>query len=233
MAALTTTDHHAHDDHHAPEIPYAVQLQSNRIGIWLFFISELFLFSGLLAARFYLWRVSPEMAAADPSLEVGEVLRPPLSQMAGFITTTILLISSYFMVRAEIAAEHGHRKKMRNSLWITFILGLIFLFGVVVVEWGTVPAIHHWLFPNEAAIRPTDGPIGAVFYAMTGMHAFHVLTGLIFILIIITNGERGWYQPGRTWGIEACALYWHYVDVIWIFFYPALYLIGTVFYLHH
>lgn len=228
MAAVTIGhDDHAHDDHHehAPEIPYPVQLRSNRVGIWLFFVSELFLFVGLLAARFYLWRVSPEMAATHPTYEVGEMLRPELSQLVGFITTAMLLVSSYFMVRAEIAAEHGHRGKMVFSLWVTFILGLLFLLGVVIIEWGTMPQLATAI-TGHSPIRPTDGVFGAVLFAMTGMHAIHVTTGLIFILILIFNSRKGWYPPHRTWGVEACALYWHYVDVIWIFFYPALYLIG-------
>jgi cytochrome c oxidase subunit 3 len=62
---------------------------------------------------------------------------------------------------------------------------------------------------------------------MTGIHALHVLTGLIFIAIVWNNGRRGHYTVERHWGVEACAIYWHYVDVVWVFFYPALYLIGS------
>lgn len=219
-----------HDDHHhehAPEIPYSLQLRSNRLGLWLFCISEVFLFAGLLAARFYLWRVSPDMVASHPAYKAGQLLRPELSQTIGLITTIMLLVSSYYMVRAEVAAEHGHRGKMVRSLWVTFILGLLFLLGVVIIEWGTMPSLAQAI-TGHAPIKPTDGVLGAVLFAMTGMHAIHVTTGLIFILILIGNSRKGWYQPGRTWGVEACAIYWHYIDVVWIFFYPALYLVGKV-----
>ena len=62
---------------------------------------------------------------------------------------------------------------------------------------------------------------------MTGMHAFHVLTGVIFLAIVLRNGLRGLYSPEKHWAVEAAAVYWHFVDVVWIFFYPALYLIGV------
>jgi len=63
---------------------------------------------------------------------------------------------------------------------------------------------------------------------MTGMHAFHVLTGVLFLIIILRNGVRGIYTAEKHWAVEAAAVYWHFVDVVWIFFYPALYLIGKV-----
>jgi cytochrome c oxidase subunit 3 len=63
---------------------------------------------------------------------------------------------------------------------------------------------------------------------MTGMHAFHVLTGVIFLLILLRNGARNLYSAEKHWAVEAGAVYWHFVDVVWIFFYPALYLIGLL-----
>jgi cytochrome c oxidase subunit 3 len=76
-------------------------------------------------------------------------------------------------------------------------------------------------------LKPTDGVFGAVFFAMTGMHALHVLSGIILLLIVWNNGRKGHFSAEKHWGVEAAALYWHYVDVIWVFYYPALYLIGT------
>lgn len=220
VADVGAHDAHAHDDHHdhGPVIPYAQQLRANRMGLWLFCLSEVFLFGGLLAARFYLWR--------DPNLGL---VRPELDQTVGLITTIMLLVSSYFMVRAEVAAQHGDREKMQTSLLVTFVLGLIFLLGVVVIEWGAIPSLAKAVTGHEHLMRPnTDGVFGGVFFAMTGMHAIHVITGLIFIFIVYRNGQKGVYTPESHWGVEACAIYWHYVDVVWIFFYPALYLIGEV-----
>ena len=63
---------------------------------------------------------------------------------------------------------------------------------------------------------------------MTGMHALHVITGLVFLGIILRKGRMGLYSAEKHWGVEAAAIYWHFVDVVWIFFYPALYLIGKL-----
>lgn len=177
---------------------YQQQLRSNRLGLWLFFISEAFLFGGLLAARFYLWGNS----------------RPDLDQALGLTITAVLLISSFFMNRAETAIAHDDRKTFLESLLVTAILGVIFLIGVVGFEWS-------------GHIKPWHGAYGAVLYGMTGMHALHVLSGIIFILIVWNNGRKGHYSGERHWGVEACAIYWHYVDLVWVFFYPALYLVGT------
>lgn len=229
MATLTHDHHDDHHDHdHGPVIPYEVELRSNRVGLWLFCVSELFLFVGMFAARLYLWR-APEGVSLPKGINPGDLLRPDLSQSVGLITTCVLLVSSYFMVRAEVAVANGHKGKFRSSLWITFFLGLIFLLGVVVVEWGTIPSLATAITGHEHHIKPQDGVIGAVLFLMTGFHAFHVLTGLIFILILLRNDRKGWYTEDRHWGVEACAIYWHYVDVIWIFFYPALYLIGKTY----
>jgi len=186
----------AESDQHS----YAYKLLTNRIGLWLFLISDAFIFGGLLIARINLLGLA----------------RPELSQVLGLIVTSVLLVSSFFMNRAETAMAHGDRKQFALSISVTLALGLLFLVGVVGVEWRIAP------------FGPQDGVAGAVFYSMTGFHAFHVFTGVIFLFIVLRNGLRGRYSAEKHWGVEACAIYWHFVDVVWIFFYPALYLIGTV-----
>ncbi len=185
---------------------YTQQLRNNRMGLWLFFISEAFLFGGLLVTRFYLWGNT----------------RPELDQTIGLIVTAVLLLSSFSMNMAETAIEHGDRRTFLGGLAVTAVLGLVFLIGVMVFEWGLFPAIY------EGHLKPGDNVYGAVVFAMTGMHALHVISGIIFIAIVWNLGRKGGFSPERHWGVESCAIYWHYVDVVWIFFYPALYLIGTV-----
>lgn len=210
--SVVTAPHQTDDHAHAPEIPYAVQLRSNRLGLWLFCFSEVFLFLALLVARFYLWGNT----------------RPELSQVLGLITTSVLLISSFFMNRAEVAIAHGDRRTFLNGLLMTAFLGTLFFVGVVILEWN-VFGLELNLLGIEwfGHLKPTDGVFGGVFFAMTGMHALHVLSGIFLIMVIWANGVRGRFSPERHWGVEACAIYWHYVDVVWVFFYPALYLIGT------
>jgi cytochrome c oxidase subunit 3 len=193
---------HGHDDHGQS---YAAHLLNSRLGLWLFFVSELFLFGGLLAARFYLWGNT----------------RPELDQFIGLLVTVVLLISSWSMNMAETGMEHDDRRTFSIGMITTFILGTVFLIGVMIFEWGLFPAIY------EGHLKPGDGPYAAVVFAMTGMHALHVVSGLVFIVIVWNLGRKGHYNSEQHWGVEACAIYWHYVDLVWIFFYPALYLIGT------
>jgi cytochrome c oxidase subunit 3 len=179
---------------------YKRKTSANRLGLWLFLVSDLFVFAGLFVARFYL---------------LGTASRPEVNQLVGLLVTFVLLISSFFMNRADIAAAYGDRKTFLNSTLITMILGIIFLIGVVGVEWQIAP------------FGPGDGIVGSLFYTMTGFHAFHVLTGVIFLFIVYRNGRKGLYPAERHWPVEAAAVYWHFVDVVWMFFYPALYLIGS------
>jgi cytochrome c oxidase subunit 3 len=219
MAVATPTLEHGHaaahgHDEHGHGDNYAIAWRNNRLGLWLFFLSEAFLFGGLLATRFYLWGNH----------------RPELDQIVGLIVTTVLLISSYSMNMAETAIEHGDRKTFLRGLVITAVLGLIFLFGVMIFEWGLFPAIYHGhLTPWGDAEH--GYAFGAVIFAMTGMHAIHVISGVLFIAVVWNLGRKGHFSAERHWGVEACAIYWHYVDLVWIFFYPAIYLIGTV--AHH
>ncbi len=179
---------------------YYKKVTANRLGLWLFIASDLFLFAGLFVARFYL---------------LGTQTRPEVVQLLGLGVTAILLASSFFMNRAEIAASFGDQKKFLNNTLMTIVLGTLFLVGVVGVEWQISP--HG---PDYSAAY-------SLFYTMTGFHAFHVLTGVIFLVIVYRNGRKGLYSAERHWPVEAAAVYWHFIDVVWVFFYPALYLIGS------
>jgi cytochrome c oxidase subunit 3 len=185
--------------HVSPAADYNRQATTNRLGLWLFILSDLFLFAGLLVARFYL---------------LGTGQRPDVSQVVGLAVTSILLLSSFFINRAETQATYGDRRPFLRNTLITMVLGILFLIGVVGIEWQIAPF-------------GTDGGAAAsLFYTMTGFHALHVLSGVIFLGIIYRNGRKGLYTAERHFPVEAAAVYWHFVDVVWIFFYPALYLIG-------
>jgi cytochrome c oxidase subunit III len=184
------------------EHSYDYKAGTNRLGLWLFLVSDAFVFGGLMVVRINLLGLT----------------RPELNQLLGLAVTALLLVSSFFMNRGETLMHNGDRRGFLMNTAITFVLGLGFLLGVVLVEWRL--AIHEGLTPDS-------GPAGATFFMMTGMHAFHVFTGLILLGIIIANGRRGLYDQ-KNYPVEAAAVYWHFVDVVWIFFYPALYLIGTL-----
>ncbi len=195
------------DDDGEDQTSYRYKTGTNRLGLWLFLLSDAFVFAGLMVMRANLLGLT----------------RPHLNQVLGLAVTGVLLVSSFFMNRGETAMRHGDRKAFMNNTLITFVLGLGFLLGVVLVEWRL--AAHEGLTADFG--NPATGPMGGVFYMMTGMHAFHVLTGLIFLAVVWNNGRKGLYTAEQHWGVEAAAVYWHFVDLVWIFFYPALYLIGT------
>lgn len=180
---------------------YDYKAGTNRLGLWLFLISDSFVFGGLMIMRINLLGLS----------------RPELNQLLGLAVTAVLLISSFFMNRGETKIHNGDRQGFLMNTAITFVLGLGFLLGVILVEWRLA---------IEEGLTPSSGPAGAAFFMMTGMHAFHVFTGLILLGIVWVNGRRGLYDV-KSYPVEAAAVYWHFVDVVWIFFYPALYLIGT------
>ncbi len=172
----------------------------NQLGIWLFFLSESFLFVGLIAVRYYLQGFH----------------RPDeLNQLMGLAMTAVLLLSSLTAYRAETACSHGDHARFVRNLYATIFLGVLFLAGVG-VEW--YEAYQH--FP------PSTG-FGTVFFTMTGVHAFHVLTGLIALAVVWFLGRRpGRFTPKSHWGVEGAVKYWCFVDVAWVFIYPTLYLVS-------
>jgi len=179
---------------------YQYKTGTNRLGLWLFIFSDTFVFAGLLVSRFYL---------------LGRT-RPDVNPLLGLIVTSILLLSSFFMNRAETSIRFGDQKGFLNGTLATIVLGTLFLIGVVGVEWQIAP------------FSAGDNAAASIFYTMTGFHAFHVLTGVLLLIIVYRKGRKGIYTAERHWAVEAGAIYWHFVDVVWVFFYPALYLMGHV-----
>ena len=168
----------------------------NQLGLWLFFISESFLFAALLAARFYLAGTS----------------REHVDQVLGLGITSVLLLSSLTAYMSEASIASGKRGAFLAYLLITIVLGALFAVGVG-FEWST-------------AEFGRSEPYGTAFFAMTGLHASHVISGVGMLAIVYYLGMRGHFSAKSHWGVEAVVKYWHFVDVVWVFFYPALYLIG-------
>ena len=168
----------------------------NATGLWLFFVSECFLFGALLAGRFYL---------------AGTERPEHLDQQLGLLITSILLLSSLTAFLSESAMEHGRRGLSALLVLATIALGLVFFAGVV-VEWSSAEFTQH-------------EPYGTAFFSMTGLHASHVLSGVIILGLVLLLQVRGRFSASSHWGLEAAIKYWHFVDVVWVFFYPALYLL--------
>jgi cytochrome c oxidase subunit 3 len=214
MSTAAVPQHETHEQGHGVEIPWEVQLRSNRLGLWIFCLSDVFLFGALLVARFVLWGGG----------------RPPLSQEVGLAATVILLFSSFFVYRGETAMHYGERRKFMNNFMLAAVFGALFFVGVVFLEWN-IFGLSAEIFGIElfGHLKASDGVEAGIFYAMTGWHALHVLSGIFLLLVMWNNGRRGIETAERHWGVEGSAIYWHFVDVVWVFYYPALYLMGTVF----
>lgn len=178
---------------------HASRLGLHRLGLWLFIISEAFLFSALLSCRYYI---------------LGLYRPPELNQPLGLAITTVLLLSSLTAYSAEMSAAFGRQAAFRRNLLATIALGGLFLVGVG-VEWSE--AFRH--FPPQTAF-------GTLFFTLTGAHAFHVLSGLLVLLLVYLNGRRGRYTPENYWPVEGGIKYWHFVDLAWVAIYPTLYLVG-------
>ncbi|MCL1594625.1 MAG: heme-copper oxidase subunit III [Actinomycetia bacterium] len=175
------------------------RLGINQLGMWLFILSESMLFAGLLMVRFSL---------------LGTEIHEEVSQVIGLLITVILLFSSYTAFSAERAAARGDLAGAKRNLLLTLGLGTVFTAGVA----------FEWYEALEAF--PPSTTFGSVFFTMTGLHAFHVLTGLVMLAIVYRRVKRNQLSSSDTWPMEASVKYWHFVDVVWVFFYPALYLIS-------
>tara|TARA_B100000315_G_scaffold1162_1_gene1071 strand:+ start:782 stop:1399 length:618 start_codon:yes stop_codon:yes gene_type:complete len=175
------------------------RLAVNRLGLWLFIVSETFLFGAIISSRYFLLGLD----------------RPEeLNQLLGLLITIVLIGSGLTAYRAELFAAHGNQKGFQRNLLATIGLGVLFMAGV---GWEWKEAFDH--FP------PHEG-FGTLFFTTTGIHAFHVLTGLIALIIVYYLGRDGRFTGGNYWGVEGTVKYWHFVDVAWVFIYPTLYLVN-------
>jgi len=173
----------------------ALRPQINQLGLWLFFVSEGFLFAALLVSRFY----------------IAGTTRPHVNQQLGLGITSILLLSSLTAYLCESAISRGDRAQFLQFLLATIALGIVFAGGVA-YEWSSAE------FSRSSAY-------GTAFFTMTGLHASHVISGVVMLAMVYVLGARGHFSAKSHWGVEAVVKYWHFVDVVWVFFYPALYLV--------
>lgn len=113
-----------------------------------------------------------------------------------------------------MGAAHGDQRRFRRNILFTLGLAVLFLVGVG-IEWAE--AFRHF---------PPSTSFGTLFFTLTGVHAFHVLTGIIALLLVFFLGRDGRFTTGNYWGVEGVVKYWHFVDVAWVFIYPTLYLVS-------
>jgi cytochrome c oxidase subunit 3 len=206
-------------EHHEREVGGgSPRIVSNaKIGMWLFLLTELILFGGLFLL-YASYRFAHARAFAAAAKE--------LSLVFGTVNTIILITSSLTVVLAILALE----KEKSKRLPILF-LSLTIAFGVAFLvnkgfEWGEKFA--HGLYPNSSTLAEMDrGEVlyFGLYYVMTGLHAVHILIGLGVLTACLVLTAKGKIRQGRTAFLENSGLYWHLVDVIWIFLFPLFYLV--------
>jgi cytochrome c oxidase subunit 3 len=201
----------------------AEQKGAATLGMWAFIAQEVMFFGGLFAAyAVYRYEYFDVFAAASHHLDL------PLATF----NTAVLIGSSLTMAMAVHAAALGHRRAI--SLWLvaTVLLGTLFL-GVKVVEYKE--KYDHHLIPGasfSAAELQLEGEQAraaqiyySLYFGMTGLHALHMIIGIPILLMLAVQAHRGRFGPEYHTPVEMTGLYWHFVDIVWIFLFPLLYLI--------
>ena len=199
----------------------AQQKDASTLGMWIFLITEVMFFGGLFLAYTVYRRAYPEIfAIASGSLNV----------YIGAANTVVLLCSSLTMVLAVRAAQLGKSKAIVLFLILTLILGGVFL-GVKAYEWNEKFVEHHVpgaSFHFEGLAPDQQGHAQlffSLYFAMTGLHALHMVIGAGMLIYLIFQARKGRYTAEYNTPVDLIGLYWHFVDIIWIFLFPLLYLI--------
>lgn len=195
------------------EIPYTVELRrdtglnNGKIGIWLFLSSEVMLFGALFASYILIRTGSPSWPRGDTELNV---------PMATF-NTIVLISSSVTMVMAWASLMRGKFGTFRMYLGTTVLLGLVFL---VVKYFEYSEHFHEGAFPRSNNFL-------AIYFTLTGLHMLHVIGGMAVNAYLLGPGAKLW-KENPTWftnRVENSGLFWHFVDLVWIFLFPTLYLL--------
>ena len=195
------------------------QKDASTLGMWVFLITEVRFFGGMfLAYTVYRSLYSHVFAVASSSLNA----------VIGAINTAVLLCSSFTMVLAVRAAQLGQRKAIIVFLILTLILGLTFL-GVKAFEWNEKFEEHHIPGPSfHLEGVDLQGPAQlffSLYFAMTGLHALHMVVGAGIMTWLLIQTYKGKFSAGYMTPVDIAGLYWHFVDIIWIFLFPLFYLI--------
>ena len=194
------------------------QRESATIGMWVFLATEVMFFGGMFLG-YAVYRSSYPMAFGEASRRLDIVL--------GALNTAILLTSSLTMAMAEHAAHQGKRRQLVGFLIGTIVLGSAFL-GIKFYEYFQKFEEH--LVPGRGfALEGADPRHSQLFFsfyfAMTGMHAVHMIIGIVMMGVLIVFALRGKYSERYYNPVEMAGLYWHFVDIVWVFLFPLLYLV--------
>ncbi len=206
IAAGAHTDEHEH--HGPPEANQSSKIDRQTFGIYLFIVSEIMLFGAFFASYFFLRVVSnPEGASWPP-----EGFELPVA--IALVNTCILVSSSFTVHWALESIKRGNHRGLQMGLMATWLLGATFLF-IQINEY-----IH-------IGFSARDGAFGSIFYGLTGLHGAHVFVGLVLLTFANIRAWKGHFGPAAKdhLGVEVPGIYWHFVDVMWIIVFTAVYIL--------
>jgi cytochrome c oxidase subunit 3 len=242
----TTPEIHGHPalQHHFENMEQ--QREAGTLGMWVFLVTEIMFFGGMFLA-YTLYRSAFPAAFASASNHLDITL--------GAVNTGVLILSSLTMALAVYFTQVGNRRPQILCLVLTLILGLTFL-GIKAVEYHDKytdrlipghlipgasfgpqiqgehePLDHHKLHLLPGATVKQVEMFYWIYFAMTGMHALHMIIGAGLLTFLIIGSVKGRFDPEYHSPVEVIGLYWHFVDIVWIFLFPLLYLLGRH-YLH-
>jgi cytochrome c oxidase subunit 3 len=197
------------------------EFSSAKLGLWLFLATELLMFGGLFVAYFINHAELPR-TFYEAHLE--------LSKTWGTVNTAVLIFSSFSMAMAIRSAMVNKQKQVLMFLVITFLCAATFMVIKLAIEWphkfelGTLPG-HYYTYQGLRDV-PKPWVFWSLYFMMTGLHGIHVLLGMVVIGWLIVRASKNQFYSGYYTPLEMTGLYWHLVDLIWIFLFPLFYLVG-------
>jgi len=225
-AVVHSPDHHPELRHHFMTMEQ--QQNTASLGMWLFLVTEVMFFGGMFCAYLiYRLKFYNDFAAASQSINV----------VWGALNTAVLLVSSWTMAMAVRCAQLGKQKLLIVFLIFTMFFGAVFL-GVKAKEYHDKFVENHvpgasFEFHDKLLGHPDYVPnqghtqmFFSIYFAMTGMHALHMIIGLGLMAYLVIAAGRGKFSTAYYTPVENIGLYWHFVDVVWIYLFPLLYLIS-------
>lgn len=217
---MTTTTVGAKEHHHAHHFNSAEdEFEAAKQGMWLFLVTEVLMFGGLFVAYGILRGLYPDMFH-----EAHEMLSKPL----GTLNTLVLITSSLTMAWAVGCTQRGQRDRAILGLVLTFVLAACFL---VVKYFEYSHKFHDGLLPagfftNTELKNPKAPLFFSLYFMMTGLHGIHILVGMCLIAWLIKRTANQEFSPHYYTPVELVGFYWHFVDLIWIYLFPLLYLVS-------
>jgi cytochrome c oxidase subunit III len=187
-----------------------------KIGMWLFLYSEIILFGGLFVLYAAYFHKHPDSFAVGGK---------ELNRVIGALNTVVLLLSSFTVAASITAIQKGSRKLTIGLLGFSIFCGFIFLVNKY-FEWGA--KIHHDIYPNSETLvngEPGLNIFFGLYYVITGLHGLHVIIGMVLLSVSLALVLAGKIDGSRVTMLDNSGLYWHLVDLIWIFVFPLFYLV--------